>query len=357
MRVRGSITPRRLATGMLLGFLLLTGCGGNEHGPRSTVASAPWFAGYVDITVPSTYEVDEPPTPAAAKAVLSFIVAAEEDPCEPSWGGVYSLDRAGDALGLDDRLSRLREDGGEAVVSFGGQLGSELAATCADPEHLASAYAEVIDRYGITTIDLDIEGDDLDDSSAGIRRAEVIAGLQSDRADGEELRVWVTLPVTPDGLTGRGQEAVAQLLDAEVQLAGVNIMTMNYSQSRMADQTMVEASRQAADSAHSQLAALYRDRGEDLGADEVWNRIGLTPMIGSNDVPGEVIDLDAARELNEFALDRGVGRMSLWSLNRDRSCGPDDPGTAQASNTCSGLDQEPGAFADVLGNGFSGTSN
>ncbi|WP_334683847.1 chitinase [Arthrobacter sp. CAN_A214] len=341
--------------GMLAVSLALVGCAG--HSSAQEVADAPWFAGYVDVTVPSTYEVDRPPTPEAAKAVLSFIVASEEDACEPSWGGTYSFDRAGTAFQLDDRLARLRNRGGEAVVSFGGQRGDELATTCTDPEELAGAYRSVLERYRVGTIDLDIEGDDLDDSSAGERRAEVIARLQRERDSGDPLQVWVTLPATPDGLTERGRVAVTQMLDADVELAGVNIMTMNYSSSRKAGQTMFEASVQAAEGTHRQLSDIYGRHGDALDAEQVWNRVGLTPMIGVNDVPGEVFDLAAAQALNEFAASRGIGRISLWSLNRDRACGPAESDAARPSNTCSGMNQAPGDFSGTLGAGFSGSIN
>lgn len=340
--------------GILAVSLALGGCAGSSRAQE--VVDAPWFAGYVDVTVPSTYEVDRPPTPEAAKAVLSFIVASEEAACEPSWGGRYSLDGAGTTFHLDERLARLRDRGGEVVVSFGGQRGDELATTCTDPEELAAAYRSVLERYRVGTIDLDIEGDDLDDSSAGVRRAEVIARLQRERDSGDPLRVWVTLPVTPDGLTERGRTAVAQMLDADVRLAGVNIMTMNYSSSRMAGQTMLEASVQAAEGAHRQLSETYGRHGEPLDAGQLWNKVGLTPMIGVNDVPGEIFDLEAARALNEFARSRGIGRISLWSLNRDRACGSAESDAAQPSNTCSGMDQDPGDFSVTLGTGFPGST-
>src|SRR5690606_6057397 len=43
-------------------------------------------------------------------------------------------------------------------------------------------------------------------------------------------------------------------------------------------------------------------------------------------------------------------RLSSWSANRDVECGAavDD---ARASNTCSGVDQEPLEFAEILGGG------
>lgn len=42
------------------------------------------------------------------------------------------------------------------------------------------------------------------------------------------LAVWLTLPVSTDGLTSDGVNAVKILLDEDVELAGVNGMTMNF---------------------------------------------------------------------------------------------------------------------------------
>lgn len=324
-------------------------------GDGSPVGGAGWFAGYVDVTLPSKYEIDKPPTQAASNAVLSFIVAAPQEPCSPSWGGHHSMERGESSLGLDRRISRLREGGGQITVSFGGQLGAELATVCRDSAQLATAYSSVIDRYGLDTVDLDIEGDDLDDPGAGVRRAEVMAQLQRRRSIDDPLHVWLTLPVTPAGLTDRGVDTVTQMLTAGVELAGVNIMIMNYSASRLQNQSMLDASKAAARSTHDQLDAAYRQTGSVLNSEQLWGRIGITPMIGNNDVDGEVVDIAAAKELNEFARSQGISRISMWSLNRDRSCGSAETDLQQPSNTCSGVGQETGEFARILGTGFTGT--
>jgi chitinase len=74
-------------------------------------------------------------------------------------------------------------------------------------------------------------------------------------------------------------------------------------------------------------------------------------MIGHNDLKGEVTELATARGLNEFAREHGIGRLSMWSLNRDRPCGKD---VDQPSNTCSGVDQAAGEFSSILGDGYTG---
>ncbi|MFF0903679.1 UNVERIFIED_CONTAM: chitinase [Kocuria sp. CPCC 205316] len=329
---------------MLIGAagLALTGCGAQPE---------PWFGGYVNAT---SYPYFEFGTEAAgqSRTVLGFVVADPEDPCAPSWGGYYGLDEARETLRMEQQIAGLREAGGDVVVSFGGAAGDELATACTDPDRLLAAYRTVLDRYDLRTVDFDIELDDLEDQEANQRRAEVLVRLQEERD--EPLEVWATLPVAPHGLDQDPVEVVAQLLAAEVDLAGVNLMTMNYSESKPAGQSMAAASEEAVRSAHGQLTALWGAAGQDLSAEEVWHRIGLTPMIGVNDVPGEVVDQEAAAELNRFAREQGVGRLSYWSLNRDRSCGPDDGDPAEANDFCSGLDQDAGEFTGVLGEGFDG---
>ncbi len=337
-------SSRRLRSLGLLGAagLALTGCGAQHE---------PWFGGYVNTT---SYPYFDFGSEAAgqSRTVLGFVVADPEDPCTPSWGGYYGLDEAEDVLRMEEQIASLREQGGEVAVSFGGAAGDELATVCTDPDRLLTAYRTVLERYDVGIADFDIELDDLEDREANRRRAEVLVRLQEEQD--EPLELWATLPVAPHGLDQDPVEVVAQLLGAEVDLAGVNLMTMNYSESKPAGQPMAAASEEAARSAHGQLTALWKAAGQDLSAEEVWNRIGLTPMIGVNDVPGEVLDLDAAAELAGFAREQGVGRLSYWSVNRDRPCTAQDGDPAEANDFCSGLDEEAGEFTRVLREGFAG---
>jgi len=75
-------------------------------------------------------------------------------------------------------------------------------------------------------------------------------------------------------------------------------------------------------------------------------------MIGQNDLLGEVFTLQDAQELNTFVLDKGIGRVSFWSANRDVGCGENFPDLTRVSNNCSGVLQEGGQFASVLSAGL-----
>jgi chitinase len=145
------------------------------------------------------------------------------------------------------------------------------------------------------------------------------------------------------------------MLDAGVELAGINIMVMNF-EPLAPGRTMLDAAKSAAEATHQTLDGLYRNAGKPLDDAALWNRMGLTPMIGENDVKGQVFTLADAEGLNSFGLERGIGRMSMWSSNRDTACSsasPREPGS-NASSSCSGVAQEPGMFAGALGKSFTG---
>ncbi|GGG43353.1 hydrolase [Kocuria dechangensis] len=315
--------------------------------------NTPWFGGYVNATSVPFYEFG---TEAAGQphAVLGFVVADPDEPCTPSWGGYYGLDEAADVLDMDGQIADLRASGSDVVVSFGGAAHDELATACTDPEALHQAYSSVVDRYQVDVLDFDVEMDDLDNHDAALRRAEAVARLQEERDRDDPLRVWATLPVGIQGLDEPSRDVVAQMLEAGVDLAGVNIMTMNYSEGKPAEQSVADASMEAARATHGQLEKLYAQAEQPLSAELVWNRMGLTPMIGQNDIRDEVLDVDAAAELNDFAHEQGLGRLSFWSLNRDRSCGPEQTDLRDATDLCSGIEQEAGDFTRTLGEGFDG---
>lgn len=353
---------RKLSWFRLTAFIavvaLLAGAGyvalGRYNDARAASAEPAMFSGYVDVTATPSYSFEKPVSESADSVVLSFIVSSKDKACEPSWGTFYSMDAAGQELDVDRRIARLLQQGGSVSVSFGGQANDELAVRCTDVAELQAAYASVVERYELSAIDLDLEGPGLSDTAALKRRATAIAALQSQRlAAKHPLSVWLTLPVAPTGLTAEGTSAVAAMLDAKVDLAGVNIMTMDYGGSKAAGSTMLEASTAAATATHAQLGALYKADGQDFGADWLWRKIGLTPMIGQNDVAGEIFTLQDAVGLHDFAVAKGVGRVSMWSLNRDATCGPNYPDLTRVSDGCSGIDQKGKLFSTVLGEGLS----
>jgi chitinase len=350
------LSALRVTVLCLLAALIAAGAvfGWNRFEDARAASAAPsFFSGYVDVTATPTFAFEDITATSEKSVVLSFIVSDPDSACQPSWGGFYGLGEAGTSMDLDRRIARFVQNGGEVSISFGGVANSELATACTDPVKLKDAYRQVVDRYKLTAIDLDIEGANLSNTAAGARRAEAIAALQKERKDaGSSLSVWLTLPVAATGLTPEGTAAVGQMLAAHVDLTGVNALTMDYNSGITTSKGMLDASVAAAQATHKQLAALYTAAGTDLGDQTLWRKIGLTPMIGQNDIPGEVFGLNAAQGLNAFAKEVGVGRMSMWSLNRDATCGTNYPDVKRVSDACSGVDQGGSRFAAVLSRGI-----
>jgi chitinase len=312
-----------------------------------TSGPGPWYAPYVDATLtPQTHFEDLSANP-SNDVVLAFVVASRAGDCVPTWGTYFSPDGAGSALDLDRRIARLRQRGGDLIVSFGGAANDELARHC-DEAGLLRAYTSVIDRYKLTTVDFDIEGLSLTDSAANSRRARVVKTLQANAAaDGRHLAVWLTVPVAPSGMSAEALDVTGTMLEGGVDLAGVNLMTMDYGASRSSDRDMVDATADALNASWRQLDGAYRRAGMRLDPKELWRKLGMTPMIGQNDTPGDRVTVADARRLLALARKLGLGRVSIWSLNRDTACGAQfDLGTV--SNLCSGVEQKPLAFTEVF---------
>ncbi|AKZ57420.1 hypothetical protein SAM23877_4375 [Streptomyces ambofaciens ATCC 23877] len=76
--------------------------------------------------------------------------------------------------------------------------------------------------------------------------------------------------------------------------------------------------------------------------------MALTSMLGVNDVAGETFTLADAAEVRAFAKEKGLAWVSVWAAFRDRRCGEEAPAT-DALTTCSGVEQEDGAFGAAFG--------
>lgn len=307
------------------------------------------FSAYVDVTATPTYPFETPSGPAQSSVILSFIVASPANPCTPSWGGYYTLAEAGTQLQLDRRLAQLRLTGGQAEVSFGGQRGPDLAEVCTDATALQQAYAAVIRHYQLRRIDLDVEGQALNEG-ADRRRAAAIKGVQTaQRQAGQPLNVWLTLPVSRNGLTADGMTALRAMLSAGVELSGVNGLTMDFGVPAASNQPQSDAVIAASKALHSQVSNAWANAGHPLNATQAWAKVGITPMIGQNDVAAERFTLADAAAVNAFARAHGVGRIAMWSLNRDGTCKPPLPSVLTVVQTsCSGIDQAGASFAQVL---------
>jgi hypothetical protein len=310
-----------------------TGGAGTSSGTTSFA-----FAPYVDATV------NTPPFDLAAdlaatgtKAFTLGFIVSQAGGCNASWGGYYPVSTGYYASGI----ASLRQAGGDVSISFGGQANQELADVCTTVAALQAQYQSVISTYGLTNVDFDIEGAAETNTASLTRRFQAISGLE---AANPGLSVSLTLPVNPTGLDGNGLNVLNAAISAGVHLNVVNIMTMDYGVGQAPNPAgqMGAYAISAARATEAQLATAY----PSLTTAQLWHMVGVTPMIGRNDDTDEIFGLSDAQQLDSFAAQVGLGRVSMWAATRDVACA----GGAQtySSDTCSSIAQAPFDFSKIF---------
>ena len=226
------------------------------------------------------------------------------------------------------------------VVSTGGEAG---AFTCGSAEGLARFVARY-DSPRLVGLDFDIERQQtpaqVDDLA---RRA---AELQRSRP---ALRLSFTLAThaSPDGsrrsLNALGERVLASLRERGVERFVLNLMVMNYGPAD-ARWCVLREGGAACDMGASALQAA-RNVHEKYSLP--YERIALTPMLGENDVAGNVVTPADAETLARGARELKLAAVHWWSLDRDRPCAAGSP---RVSPRCHGLaDLPPGRFGALLG--------
>ena len=94
----------------------------------------------------------------------------------------------------------------------------------------------------------------------------------------------------------------------------INILAMNYSDKL--NKNMFKYTEKASLNAFKFLKSIYSKKQES----EIWSLIEITPMIGVNDIKTEIFTLDDAKKLNNFAINKKIGGIHYWSLERDKPC-------------------------------------
>ena len=257
---------------------------------------------------------------------LAFLVSSGSD-CQAAWFPNLPMDQENTLAG---QIGRLRKLGGDVILSFGGEGGLELAQVCNDVPSLQAQYQAAIDKYKVRMLDFDIESSAIKDPAAVDRRNQALANLQ---AANPGLLISYTLAVLPTGLLANGIDLLKNSLSHGVETGNVNIMTMDY-ETMFAPNAMGQNAIDAANAALKQLQSLGLDAG-----------LGLTPMIGMNDVSPQVFTLEDANKMLRYAKSNDrIRRIAMWSVARDRPCA----GTPGVASDCSGVPQEPLAFSRVF---------
>ena len=308
-----------------------------------------FFAPYVDMAlwpVPDLKEIAA--SRGTSLLTLGFLQANSVG--QLGWGGLDALSIAPtnsneQAQAIRASIAAFQQAGGEVMISLGGMNGSSLAQVAArqglSAMDLAARYGEVVSQFHLNRLDFDLEGAALADGAANTLHSQALALLQKQNPD---LEVWYTLPVLPTGLTAEGLAVVRTALAAGVKLDGVNVMAMDYGEavaptSGPNARSMGAYAIQAAEATKGQLDGLFAQFGAGFG----WNMLGVTPMIGVNDITTEVFTTVDAQLLEDFARSRGLGMLAMWSIARDT------PGSlGQASPTASGVSAAAGSFSAIF---------
>jgi hypothetical protein len=316
------------------------GSGGTPLPPLPGSTNLP-FAPYIDTTL---YPAPDMTADIAATGTkdysLGFVVT--QGSCIASWGGYYPVSSGYYA----PEIQTIRAAGGDVIASFGGAAGVDLADSCTTAAALQSQYQSVINQYNITHVDFDIEGADGSNQASIALRFQALAGLETANPS---LSVSLTLPVLPTGLVADGLNIVKAAIADGVRIDLVNVMTMDYGDGPAPSPAgkMGTYAIDAAQATHTQLQALY----PALSPATVWSMVGVTPLLGVNDIADEIFGLSDAQQVATFAQQVHLGRLSMWAATRDVQCA----GGVQtySSETCSGVLQQPYAFAKIM-NTFTG---
>jgi chitinase len=281
-------------------------------GGSASAATGLTVAPYVDLSADSASMLNPAISQAGLKSYTAAFVIGSG--CTPIWGDTLGIDNST----VNAKIAAAKAAGASAIISFGGAGGVELAQSCTDQGALTAAYQSVLTKYGVDHLDFDVEGAAIADQGSVTRRYQAIKTLE---ANNPGLNVSVTIPVLPDGPDGNGSAFLRAAATNGVRLDVVNAMTMDYGRP-VAD--MAGAAQTA--------AAGTLNAAKAGGLNVSYANIGITPMIGNNDTPGDVVTQQAAQSIVDWARGNGIGRLAFWSIGRDQPCAG-----GGVSPNCSGL--------------------
>jgi len=280
--------------------------------------------------------------------ILAFVVAKNDQgdiKCIPTIGSVQDI-RTGPmsyndtTQGYDyfyDEVNKLRKAGGDVAISFGGALNTELADAPActpngDISNLVEAYATVVEATKASHLDFDIEGAGIGSNnmnSGWTYRFKAVIELQKRYPD---LKISFTLPVLDIGFTLDGMNFIDLMMKLNAPFEFFNLMTMDYGDEGC-DLSQTNAMAKCEISAIQNVAQQMYTTAQTNGrlaqygwnsVQDVYPKLGSTPMIGLNDLTNEMYTLDDAKMVYQrVTSDLPLRLWSQWSIWRDAPCSYD----------------------------------
>jgi hypothetical protein len=273
---------------------------------------------------------------------LAFLQTNQPGSCTAYWNGDTSQPIASSSYGAD--IAAIQAEGGNVIPSFGGYAadttGTEIADSCTSVPAIAQVYESLITTYHVHRIDLDTEGDSVNNAAGINRRNEAVAMTEAwAAARGLPIQFSYTLPTFPTGLPPAEQSVLQNAVADGAKISTVNIMTFDYYIGTQQD--MLADSESAASALVSFLGTLYPGDSQR----QLWHMVGITEMPGIDDFgTAETFSLADAPALVWWAKQHDVGFLSFWASQRDNGgC----PGT-KGAGTCSGLQQPDWFFSHIF---------
>ena len=324
---------KRLALVAALASLLVIGVASAQAAPATLPAHiyAPYFETWTTDSITDTAQQS-----GARYFTLAFLETLSKTSCTLAWNG----DR-GDPVTNNHYLAdiaSLRALGGDVIPSFGGwsadQAGTEIADSCKDVNTIAAAYEDVITRYNVTRLDMDVEGRSLNRTDGIDRRNKALTIVEAwAAANGRPFQVSYTLPTSASGLESTGVAILQNAIANNTRVDVVNIMAFDYYDRVTRD--MGTAAVNAANGTAAQLRSIG-----------MTTTIGITLMPGLDDYPKktENTTLAHAQQVVAYAKANNLSTLSIWAIQRDNGGCPGVTG----SNSCSGIVQNTWDFTNVL---------
>ncbi|MHB8234713.1 MAG: chitinase [Solirubrobacteraceae bacterium] len=249
--------------------------------------------------------------------------------CDPRWDGKRPL------LGGSDQaaIESIRAAGGDVDVSFGGWSGRKLGSACKTPQSLAAAYQKVIDAYSLRAIDIDIEHGEFTNKKTRLR---VVAALASVQQANPGLEISITFGTAENGPEADGQSLIADAAAIGFQPSVWTIMPFDFG-APVAN--MGQTSIAAAEGLARELSTRY-----GLSAAAAYEHVGISSMNGRTDESDETVSAADFQAMLNFAGEHHLGRLTFWSVNRDRPCAAGN----KDEDSCSGIAQQPFQFSDLV---------
>ncbi|XP_054161842.1 chitinase-like [Oppia nitens] len=248
--------------------------------------------------------------------------------CNPMWDGTIPIDEPN----LVNELKAFKAAGGNYIVATGGAAGVYLENACGSAANLQAAYKKILDVTGATGLDIDVEATIPVDTVM-----EALAGLQRQNPS---ITVSFTLRVIGDDYGVTDLNVIQSAAKHGVDVDAVNPMAMDFGKSPKS-KTWGDAVVNTGDSVVRQMKTIWPQKSDP----ELYSMLGITPMIGLNDV-GMIFELDHARQLVKYAIDKGVGHLAFWSINRDKPCSAGGPVFADPG--CSSIPQQVLEFTKIF---------